>query len=393
MWLRSALRASRLGSLWHKRMMVVVAFGGLSACELTETLLVDETEVILVASYVIVTQPNGDGAPTMIASARLSRSNAPYVETDVFGDPVVQNARVAIVGANGRRVRLQPADRLDCQLDGRSGEGRERAGITASACYRASTNAEPFAPGEQIALQVTLADGRLLFGDSRIPGAFSFLDEGANQGLCRVEPKSNHRLSWTPSENAWAYLSETNVRGLDRVLTDRDFEVPDSVYLSGLSIGEEDTDIVYPRDLAGFSTFDDESEYLFELLRELHGAAGIETATAGGGLLQGAGGERRCRAAFAGPAFDLIDDKAAAAQHLDMGLDCRFAIQQRRGVAFGIEGRCGIANLGQPRAEYKAAIRARAFMVVIIAGLGQVGFDSPIFDGLEGLDFRFALDD
>ncbi len=259
---------SRIGCI----VVAMATFIVLGGCELTETLAVDETEVILVTSYVVVTQPNGDGEDaSMVASASLSRSNVtPIWGPDAPDDPVVRNAQVAIVAADGREVRLWETDHFRCQADTVGG----------SACYVAPADVEPFAPGEQIALQVTLADGTSLYGDSRIPGAFAFLDAGTNQGRCRVEPMSNHRLSWTPSEDSWAYLSETNIRDLDQALADRDFEVPDSVYLFGLSIGEEDTDIVYPRDLAGFSTFDDETEYPFDLLLTLQEGLpdGIEAA-------------------------------------------------------------------------------------------------------------------
>ena len=129
-------------------------------------------------------------------------------------------------------------------------------------CYRARASPSPFLPGERLELEVAIPDGRVLTSASRVPGAFSFEGLSHDAGQCRLEPDTNYRFRWTPAEDTWIYLADARIEGLPEALADREVEAPDSLYLLGLSIGREDTDIVFPRQFGFFDFFEEENRDL-----------------------------------------------------------------------------------------------------------------------------------
>ncbi len=199
-------------------------------------------------------------AESMSALAFLHRTR------DANGSRAVPGARVAVTGASGVAVELVQVDSASSCLT-EAGELVYRVfGDTVVAevvnpfldatCYRASRAPSPFAPGEELALAVEVPDGRSMHGTGRAPGSFSFVDVERAEGACRMEPDTHARLNWTRADDAWTYVADSRIEGLDGALASEDLPAPDSLYLLGLSIGRDDTRIDFPRDFGLFDFFD-----------------------------------------------------------------------------------------------------------------------------------------
>jgi len=101
---------------------------------------------------------------------------------------------------------------------------------------------------------VELTDGRRLEGGTTVPGAFDLLVPDGGVGTCALPEDTRLDLAWSPAAGSWAYLAETEIRGLREALEPRGIEVPgEPVRLQGVSVSQEDTDIAFP---AGFGLFD-----------------------------------------------------------------------------------------------------------------------------------------
>ena len=234
-------------------------------CELTEVTVLEPEDVIVAESQVVLTLALDDATDiSMTALALLHRTN------ELDGTRRVTGATVRVSGESGATVQFVEQDSASACLVPREEIlttvfGNDSTVVTRTvipfdeaSCYRAELSPSPFAPGERLSLEVTAPDGRVLTGASRIPGAFSFLGLAQEGGYCRLDPDTNYRFNWTPSENTWAYIGDTRIEGLGAALAPRDIEAPDSLYLVGLAIGREDTEIVFPRDFGVVNFFDDE---------------------------------------------------------------------------------------------------------------------------------------
>ena len=244
-------------------------------CELTEVTVVEPDDVIVAEVEVVLTLAPGDPTDiSLTALALLHRTR----ERD--GSRKVAGATVRVSGESGAMVRFVEQDSAAACLVPREERRttvfgndstvttREVIPFDEASCYRAELSPAPFAPGERLSLEVTASDGRVLTGASRVPGAFSFTGMAQVGGACRLEPDTNYRFSWTPSEGTWAYIADSRIEGLAKALAPRDIEAPDSLYLIGLSIGREDTDIVFPRDFGLFDFFEDDQRDLIRALNE-----------------------------------------------------------------------------------------------------------------------------
>ena len=175
--------------------------------------------------------------------------------------------------ASGAVVHLEPADNGDVCLRDDPDEPNEDVG----SCYRAVVSPSPFAPRELVELEVVLTDGGTITGSSRIPDAFHFVGLTHEDGHCRLEPDTNYRFKWTEAAGTWSYLSDTWIKGLPEALAGRDIEVPDSLYLTGFGIGEEDIDVLFPGEYGLFDLGDDVDADLFRILDD-----GLSLAASGG---------------------------------------------------------------------------------------------------------------
>ncbi len=250
------LRAPVLGAA----ITVVMTLG----CELTEVTIAAPEDVIVAETLLVLElDPSGDGV-TLDALAYLHRTQ------NLALDDEVADASVRVSGASGGVVQLAEQDggALCLRLPGLEGDtiSEERYGV--GSCYRTRVSPSRFAPGELLELEIVIPDGRVLTAVSRVPGAFAFQGLAHEDGSCRLEPDTNYRFEWTQAEDTWAYLADARIEGLPEALADRDPEVPDSLYLLGLSIGREDTEIVFPREFGFFDYFDEDYRDLVRALQD-----------------------------------------------------------------------------------------------------------------------------
>ena len=251
------------------RLAGLLATASLLGCELTEVVIATPEDVIVSETYLVIDQGDGDGAGTLDAYAYLQRT------LDYSKDPKVDGASVRVRGASGAEVLLdEQAAAAKCVAwelfeITEAGDTVDVEPIHAGTCYRARIAPSPFAPGEELALEVRVPDGRILTSSSRMPGAFALEGVTHEAGVCRLDPDTNLRIRWTQAEDVWAYVANARIGGLADPLRDRDIESPDSLDLLGLSIGREDTEIVFPRQFGLFSFFT-QDEWI-DAIREIQG--------------------------------------------------------------------------------------------------------------------------
>ena len=242
------------------RTIAIIAVPLLAAgCELTEVQVELPEDVIVAETQVVLTLDHDDEEASLTAWALLHRTYQPE------GAPSLSGAVITVSGEGRNTVRLVEQDSVELCLLPDSVEDFSSPG---AACYRAEATPAPFAPGEVLSLHIRAADGRVLTGTSLVPGAFSMTGLTQEDGRCRLQPDTNYRFQWTPSDDSWAYVADARLEGLTAALAPRGINSPDTLYLVGVSIGREDTDIIFPRNLGVFDFFDsDEDER--EVIRAL----------------------------------------------------------------------------------------------------------------------------
>ena len=219
----------------------------LGGCDLTEVTLAESDDVVVAETRLILDLDTGDGAPSLNAYAYLHRTLSAARADGVEG------ARVRVSGASGAVVPLEPAaSGGDCLS-----HDPESPNEDVGSCYRALASPSPFLPGDVVELEVVLAGGGTLTASSRIPGGFDFVGLTHEDGHCRLEPDTNYRFAWTEAAGTWSYLSDTWIMGLPEALAGEDVAAPDSLYLTGFGIGQEDTDVLFPGEYGLFNVADD----------------------------------------------------------------------------------------------------------------------------------------
>ena len=246
------------------RAIAIVAVSLLAAgCELTEVEVELPEDVIVAETQVVLTLDHDDDEASLTAWALLHRTYQPEGAASLSG------AVITVSGEGQETVRLVEQDSVDlCVLP----DTTEDFSTEGAACYRAEATPAPFTPGEVLSLHIRAADGRVLTGTSLVPGAFSMTGLTQEDGHCRLQPDTNYRFQWTPSDDSWAYVVDARLEGLTAALASRGINAPDTLYMVGVSIGREDTDIVFPRNLGVFDFFDsdeDEREVIRALRRGL----------------------------------------------------------------------------------------------------------------------------
>ena len=221
------------------RLPIVVLFLalGMASCELQEVTVVEVESVVVAEAYAMVGVP-GFGAGNRLWVLLGGTVGGP-------SDPGLEAARVEVVLARRDRVRLRRVPLEACVSD----RDRERPGV----CYDAGAEASSLQPGDELALEIELPDGRRLEAETRVPGEFQV--EGGISG-CVLPPDTPFEVRWTPSQGAGAYVNETRIDGLDVALAPEGIPAPDELYLLGLSISATDTTIVFPGEFGVFDRFD-----------------------------------------------------------------------------------------------------------------------------------------
>lgn len=228
-----------------------------AGCELTEVSLADPEDVIIAEAHVVLTlRSGGAGDP-----GRRVEMAMPTLLHRTYGNDIqyVPGAVVRVAGASGRVVQLVEGKLEDC-LVGFRGRPLDTYLGSSGTCYGAPAGVVPFAPGEELSLEVRAAGGQVLTAASRIPGAFAFTEPLGAGAECRVAPDANHVFGWTTAEHVWTYLAETEITGVREPLAGRGIESADTVYLLGLAVGREENDIVFPRQLGVFQALGDDQD-------------------------------------------------------------------------------------------------------------------------------------
>ena len=223
-----------------------------AGCELTEMELVQPADAVIAESQVVLTL-----GPTNPGDPPVARMAVPTLLHKLYGARPggLSGASVRITGASGNAVALVEVERTACIALRRDDEY-----VPEASCYVAPDGATPFAPGETLELEVRASGGQVLTGSSRVPGAFAFIDATPADEPCRLAPDANYTLRWTPADGVWTYLAEAEFSGLRAPLSARGIEAPDTLDLVGLSIGREDSEIVFPRDLGLFDLLNDDED-------------------------------------------------------------------------------------------------------------------------------------
>lgn len=234
------------------RWLALFAPVALWTCELQEVTVVEVESVLVAEAYAMVGVPS----PGFGIDNRLWVFLGGTVGGAV--DPTLEDARIDVRRARGGRFRLRPVPMENCVSD------RDRA--RPGRCYDAGLDAIGLLPGDELALEIRMPDGRTLQGETTIPGDFQLEGEISE---CRLPPDTPYEVRWTQSADAAAYVNETRIDGLDEALAPEAIPAPNELYLLGLAISAADTTIVFPGEFGIFDRFDLDQALTVRLQRGL----------------------------------------------------------------------------------------------------------------------------
>jgi hypothetical protein len=228
------------------------ALASLGACELEEVSIVQVEDVVIAEVYVNL-RPDPMNNEVLAFLHRTVGQASPDI------DELIESV-ITVRRSDGLTFVLPNEADDDCVET--SPEGAP------GACFIAEDAATVLLrPGDVFEVTIDLVDGGRLEGATQVPGAFTITDVPR---ACRIPPDKNLRLTWTRSERAWAYLNETSIRDLPRLLALEGITMSDDpLYLLGLSISDTDTTIVYPSEFGVFNRFDLQQDVAVRLQRGL----------------------------------------------------------------------------------------------------------------------------
>ena len=233
---------------------------GLAGCELAEVEIQPAPDLVVAGVTVVLTVDPVDPSQVGTHILALITLNRRQESHEVPG------ASVWVTGESGRSLELReesdPLTSCATQLSG------DYTRPPVGSCYTATASSTFFTPRETLSVLVTLADGGVLHGVSRVPGIFAPSGLSLDEGRCRLEPDTNHRFAWPPSDGARAYVVEAEIEGLDPEL----WWSEEPLHLPLTLIGGGAAEVVFPRDLLSLFEVDDR-----ELARALE--TGLPTGT------------------------------------------------------------------------------------------------------------------
>ena len=255
---RPLVRAPASAHPWALLAAITLSVAG---CDLTVVEILPPLNLVTARATVVITADPAD--PSRMETRMLAQLTR---GSDVF-DNLVPGASVRITGESGRSMELvEEVDPRSACATPLPKEIADRHGAEArlhiGSCYTAMASSAYFAPGEELSLMITMADGGILQGTTRIPGAFAPSALSVDGGRCRMEPDTNHRFAWRPAEGAWAYIGEAEITGLSPELWPWDGALHVPVTLIG-----EQSGMLFPRDFLFEVIGMDEGS----LYRTLHG--------------------------------------------------------------------------------------------------------------------------
>ena len=232
-----------------------------SSCELEEVTIVDAEDVVVAEVYLNVAQRQADNEIRAFLHRTVGTSET---VDDLLGARVVVRRP-----GGGRRYVLEGASVDDC-VD-------SAPLLEPGACFILDdTSTVDLGPGEVFELEVELVDGGVITGATRVPGDFRL---NAIPASCRLPPDHLMPLGWSRSNEAWAYLNETSIRGLPAALDPEGIVVDeDPLYLLGLSISDADTTIVFPSEFGVFNRLELDQDLAVRLQRGLPAGVSAEVS-------------------------------------------------------------------------------------------------------------------
>jgi hypothetical protein len=214
---------------------VLVSSFVLSACDLTETSITEPQANVVVEAFVRV-YPGENGFAFALIHGSVGVPGA---------NPDGPEALVRLVAESGAEVVLTQNPRACIHGPGPEPDPRR--------CYAARLDPGFARPLDRLVLEVDVVGGGRIEGGTVVPGAFEWAQPSGGDA-CAVAT-GEVMLSWTQSENSWAYLADVLVEGLAPGLTALGVENPlDEASYAGLTVTSADTAISFPED---FSSDDD----------------------------------------------------------------------------------------------------------------------------------------
>ena len=221
------------------RFVCLAAPALLAGCDLDEITIIEIVDVVIAEIYVNLAQ---DPTENEIRAYLHYTVGAPGSGVDELTD-----ALIVVHRSDGLTLDLG-VNELEACLDSLPTVG-------SGACFLGNPAQTPnLRPGDQLEVEVTLADGGTLFGGARVPSSFQI--DGIST-TCWLDPNTLLPIHWSRSEGAWAYFNETSILGLPEALEPEGIVVvEDPLKLLGLSISDQDTTIVFPSEFGIFDRFD-----------------------------------------------------------------------------------------------------------------------------------------
>ena len=235
----------------------------LAACDLEEITIVEVEDVVVAEIYVNLAEDPTENEVRAYLHYTLGAPGS--------GGDELTNALIVVSRSDGLTLTLVE-NQLEACLDSLPTVGD-------GVCFLADPAQTPnLSPGDQLEVQVTLADGGTLFGATRVPSSFQIAGIST---ACRLDPDTLLPLLWSRSEGAWAYVSETSISGLTAALEPEGIVVEeddDPLHLLGLSISDQDTTTVFPSEFGVFDRFDLDHDLATRLQKGLPDATTAEVS-------------------------------------------------------------------------------------------------------------------
>lgn len=242
----------RMRSFRVTRLALAAIVSSLGGCELEEITIADVENVVLAEIYLDIGADRSDN----VARAFLHRTVG---VADVESLPPLTDAIVTMTRGDGFSFPLFPEDTDDCL----ESSPIEEPG----ACFVADAATAFIDPGDLVEVRVELPGGGEIRGATRVPGGFDLVEI---PDVCSLPPDALMTVEWSSAAEAWAYLSETSIRGLPNALRPEGIIVlDDPLYLLGLSVSDADTTVVFPSEFGIFNRFDLDADLAVRLQRGL----------------------------------------------------------------------------------------------------------------------------
>jgi hypothetical protein len=234
--------------------LCILGLPPISACRLTEVSLPSGEDVLVVEAVL--------RAGSRRQNVLLHRAVEGRV---VRGEP---GARVVVSG-DGLLMEFSETDLLDCIVGDPEDWQLEDLDLQAS-CYTFRMEGEAVRPGASFELLVETNAGEVARGRTTIPGEFALVDPAVDPvppsftTTCSL-PDSVVDFVWTRSAGAWSYLSSLRITNWGDELREQGVEVPNVIELTGVSVSDSDTTLVFPTNLGLFQRTEYDQRLLLAL--------------------------------------------------------------------------------------------------------------------------------